>query len=374
MPERGVIPSLARYSLLGRSGLRVSPLCLGTMTFGTEWGWGSAEETSRAMLERYLEAGGNFLDTADGYTNGTSEEILGRFFAANGGRDRVVLATKGSFSRFPGDPNGGGNGRKHILQALEASLRRLRTDYVDLYMLHGWDGLTPAEEVVSTLDDVVRAGKVRYLGLSNFPAWYVARAQTLAEKEARARFCALQYEYSLVERSIEREFVPAAIELGMGICPWSPLGGGVLTGKYRREAGDAAHASDSAESTRLEVMKDSPNPAFAKRNERTLALGDEVVSIARELGASPAQVAIAWVTRRPGVVSTLVGASRMDQLEDNLRALELELPLEISERLELASRPERASPYFFFEEPLRGMIRGARVDAEPPWYRDRSGS
>src|SRR5512135_1389441 len=210
--------NLGSYALLGRSGLRVSPLCLGTMTFGTEWGWGADPDACRAMLRAYLEAGGNFVDTADLYTGGRSEEILGGLLREAGDRDRLVLASKFTFNARPGDPNAGGNGRKNILRALEGSLRRLGTEYLDLYWLHAWDGLTPVEEVMATLDALVRSGKVRHLGLSDVPAWYLARAQTLAEWRGLERICALQLEYSLVERSIEREFVPAALELGMGIC------------------------------------------------------------------------------------------------------------------------------------------------------------
>jgi aryl-alcohol dehydrogenase-like predicted oxidoreductase len=214
------------YVTLGRSGLRVSPLTLGTMTFGTEWGWGSEEATARAIFNRYLEAGGNVLDTADGYTNGKSEQLLGKFIQEGGWRDRVVLATKFTFNAEPGNPNAGGNGRKNIYRALHGSLRRLNTHYIDLYWLHAWDTVTPAEEVVSTLNDLVREGKILHYGFSDTPAWYVARAQTLAEKEGKERLAALQLEYSLVERNIEREHIPVAQELGLAVCPWSPIAGG----------------------------------------------------------------------------------------------------------------------------------------------------
>jgi aryl-alcohol dehydrogenase-like predicted oxidoreductase len=230
-----VTKNLTDYVTLGRSGLRVSPLCLGTMTFGTEWGWGSEEEVARGVFDRYVDGGGNFLDTADAYTEGHSEELLGTFIRDRGLRDRVVLATKFTFNAEPGNPNAGGNGRKNIYRALNASLRRLQTDYIDLYWLHAWDTVTPVEEVVSTLNDLVRAGKIRYYGFSDTPAWYVARAQTLAEKEGKERPIALQLEYSLVERNIEREHIPAAQELGLAITPWSPLAGGFLTGKYKRD-------------------------------------------------------------------------------------------------------------------------------------------
>ena len=211
--------NLNDYITLGRSGLRVSPLCLGTMTFGTEWGWGAEEKTSREVFDRYVDAGGNFIDTADFYTGGHSEELLGKFISERGVRDRVVLATKFTFNGDAGNPNAGGNGRKNIYRALDGSLRRLQADYIDLYWLHAWDTVTPVEEVISTLNDLVRAGKIRHYGFSDTPAWYVARAQTLAEKEGKERLVALQLEYSLVERNIEREHIPAAQELGLGITP-----------------------------------------------------------------------------------------------------------------------------------------------------------
>jgi aryl-alcohol dehydrogenase-like predicted oxidoreductase len=358
------IRSLSEYALLGRSGLRVAPLCLGTMTFGTEWGWGADLDACRQLLGRYLEAGGNFVDTADGYTGGRSEEMLGQLLAEAGARDQVVLATKFTFNARPGDPNAGGNGRKNILRALEGSLRRLRTDYVDLYWLHAWDGLTPAEEVMSALDALVRAGKVRYVGLSDTPAWYLARAQTLAELRGWERICALQLEYSLVERHVEREHIPAALELGMGVCPWSPLASGFLSGKYSRGGAKGGEGEG-----RLAVVAGSGNPAFEKFTDRNWRILDVLVGVARELARSPAQVAIAWATRRPGVVSTLVGATRPAQLEDNLQALELELPAPLAARLEEVSRPELVFPYQFFSPVMQAMqTGGVTVRRAPPWY------
>jgi aryl-alcohol dehydrogenase-like predicted oxidoreductase len=316
------------------------------------------------MFDRYLEAGGNFIDTADGYTGGRSEEMLGRFMKDAGNRDRLVLATKFTFNGVPGDPNAGGNGRKNIFRALEASLRRLQTDYVDLYWLHAWDGLTPVEEVMSTLDALVRSGKVRYLGLSDTPAWYLARAQTLAELRGLERIAALQLEYSLAERNIEREHVPAALELGMGICTWSPLAGGLLTGKYKR-------SRDGGEGEgRLKVTERSPNPVFRKFTERNWRILDVLLAAAKELGRPPAQVALNWITKRPGVASTILGATSLAQLEDNLGALEFELPAGISDRLEEAGRPDVVFPYVFFTPVLRGMINGGvPVAKEPSWFR-----
>lgn len=359
------IDSLATYSLLGKSGLRVSPLCLGTMTFGTEWGWGAPKETAFALLDRFFEAGGNFVDTADGYTGGTSETFIGDWLAERKTRDRAVVATKFTFAAAQGDPNSGGNGRKNVHRALEASLRRLRTDYVDLYWLHAWDGVTPVEEVVSTLGDLVRAGKIRHWGLSDVPAWYFARAQSLAEARGSDRAIALQLEYSLVERNIEREHVPAAIELGAGICPWSPLASGLLSGKYTREGVKAKGDG------RLQAIQNSGNPAFEKLfTERNWGIVDALLAVAKRLDRTPAEVALAWVARRPGVASTIVGATKLAQLEANLRALEAPLPADAVAELEAASRPELVHPYIFFQPTMRGMITGGtRVLAEPASYR-----
>lgn len=363
----GRVASVAEYALLGRSGLRVSPLALGTMTFGTDWGWGADESEARRMLDRYRDAGGNFVDTADGYTNGTSETLLGKFFRDRGDRDRVVLATKFTFNAVAGDPNAGGNGRKNVYRALEGSLRRLQTDYVDVYWLHAWDGVTPVEEVLSTFDALVRAGKVRAVGLSDVPAWYAARAQTLASERAMETIAAMQLEYSLVERHIEREHVPLAIELGIGICPWSPLGRGMLTGKY-------GHSGDDPQGEgRLPAIRRSGDPGIGRLfSERNWKIADRLVEIARELGRSPAQVALNWVTRRPGVVSTILGARTLAQLEDNLASLEFEIPEPQRKALDDASALEVAFPYNFFSESMRkGITGGTTVRKETPSFRPR---
>jgi aryl-alcohol dehydrogenase-like predicted oxidoreductase len=334
------------------------------MTFGTEWGWGAPRQAARTIFTRYLEAGGNFIDTADGYTAGTSEEMLGRFIKETKTRDRVVLATKFTFNRQEGNPNAGGNGRKNIYRVLEGCLRRLQTDYVDLFYLHAWDRITPLEEVLDTLDALVREGKVRYVGLSNVPAWYLARYQTTAELRGLSRVCALQLEYSLVERNIEREHIPAAIELGAGICPWSPLAGGLLSGKYRRSARGVQGAG------RLKTMQGSGSPVFEKFTERNWRILDTLLSVARALGRDPAQVALNWIARRPGVVSTIIGATKPAQLEDNLKALEFEIPAALSQQLEEASRPEVLYPYLFFGPALQSRIHGGMpTRREPPWYR-----
>lgn len=316
---------LTSYTTLGRSGLRVSPLCLGTMTFGTDRG--VDEKTCRAMFDHFVDAGGNFIDTADNYTNGQAEELLGRFIAERQLRDRIVLATKYTFNAEEGNPNAGGNGRKNLFRALDASLRRLKTDYIDLYYLHVWDLVTPAEEVLSSLNDLVRAGKIRYFGLSDCPAWYVARMQTLAEKEGKERIVTLQHEYSLVERSIEREHFPAARELGLGMCPWSPLAGGLLTGKYRRD-GDGGKG---------EGRLNGPHQLFSRFTERNWEIVNALVEVAKELGKPAGQVALNWVATQDAVTSTILGASKLDQLKDNLAAVEFELPAELRSRLDEAS-------------------------------------
>jgi aryl-alcohol dehydrogenase-like predicted oxidoreductase len=353
------------YALLGRSGLRVSPLALGTMTFGTEWGWGAPEEACRRLLDAYLDAGGNFVDTADGYTGGTAESLLGKFFRARGDRDRVVLATKYAFNQRAGDPNAGGNGRKNLRRALEGSLKRLQTDYVDVYFLHAWDGVTPIEEVVAALDEVVRAGMVRAIAFSNVPAWWAARAVTLAEQLGRERCCALQFEYSLVERNIEREHVPLALALGLAVMPWSPLASGMLTGRYRGAGADPVGEG------RLAALKAQGNPAFTKLfTERNWRIVDVLVDVARAAGRPPAQVALSWIVRRPGVVSTVLGATKPEQLLDNLTALDFALDPALSARLEEASRPETVHPYLYFEPEIRAMITGkTTVRAEPETFR-----
>ncbi len=355
--------SLSKYYTLGGSGLRVSRLALGTMTFGTEWGWGSDQTTARQLFNTYIDAGGNFIDTADLYTNGTSETWLGQFIAERNLRDRVVIATKFSYSADPTNPNAGGNGRKNILRAVDGSLKRLGTDYIDLYLLHTWDQITPAEEVMRTLDDLVRWGKVRYIGFSDVPAWYAARAQTLAEWYGFEQICTLQLEYSLVERNIEWEFIPLGLNLGMGVMVWSPLASGLLSGKYRPSQDGGTGEG------RLEATKGIKNPAFQKFSERNWQIVTELESVAETLGYSMAQVALNWVVHRPGIASVIVGATKLEQLQTNLSALDFEIPPELAERLEGVSRPPSQFPYTFFENTLQGMIHGQNpVGLKPPGY------
>lgn len=356
--------SLNTYYTLGRSGLRVSRLALGTMTFGTEWGWGADENTARQMFNTYIDAGGNFIDTADLYTNGTSETWLGKFTAERNLRDKVIIATKFSYNAEPGNPNAGGNGRKNIIRAVEGSLKRLGTDYIDLYILHTWDKITPAEEVMRTLDDLVSAGKIRHIGLSDVPAWYATRAQTIAEYRHYEPISTLQLEYSLVERNIEREFIPLGTELGMGTMVWSPLASGLLSGKYKpSESGFTGEG-------RLDTTRGIANPAFQKISDRNWKIVAELETVAKELGCSMAQVAVNWTVNRPGIASVIVGASKLSQLEDNLKALDFGIPAELANRLEAISNPESQFPYSFFDGEIQGMINGgATVGDKPDGYK-----
>ncbi len=342
------------YVTLGRSGLRVSPFCLGAMTFGEEWGWGCTVKESEAIIFRFLERGGNFIDTANGYTRGHSEVIIGDAIAHDRSRrDRVVIATKFFTNLYPGDPNGGGAGRKALVAACEQSLRRLRTDYIDLYWMHIWDRFTPIDETMRALDDLVRDGKVRYVGFSDTPAWKVTEAQMLARANAWAPLIALQIEYSLVERTVEGELVPMAQAMGLGITPWSPLRGGVLTGKYTRENAKTASPGRG-------------NRVTTFLTERTFRILDEVRRIAEARGATPAGVALAWVQGRPGVASTIIGARRLDQLDQNLDALDVTLSPEDVAALDAVSEPQLVFPAPFLASMAASVMHaGATVNGVP---------
>jgi aryl-alcohol dehydrogenase-like predicted oxidoreductase len=344
---------LDHYVTLGRSGLRVSPFCLGTMTFGEDWGFGSSVRESEAIMARYFERGGNFLDTANGYTGGHSERIIGNFIAHDRARrDEIVIATKFFSNQSRRNPNGGGAGRKAVVASCEQSLRRLRTDYIDLYWLHVWDRFTPIEETMRALDDLVRAGKVRYIGFSDTPAWKVTQAQTTALFRGWAPLVALQIEYSLIERTVEGELMPMAIELGLGVTPWSPIAGGVLSGKFRRE--DAATAAS-----------DRGVRVLARLTERTFTILDEVTRVATALGTTPAAVALAWVQSRPGVASTIIGARRLDQLDANLAALDLRLAPEHVLALDEVSKPSLNFPANFLGGAVSFMRNGLTVNGVP---------
>lgn len=317
--------ALDHYVTLGRSGLRVSPLCLGAMTFGEENGWGSSVEESQQILDRFIDLGGNFIDTANGYTKGHSETIIGDHVGHDSARrDRLVIATKFSSNLYPGDPNGGGSGRKSIVRACEHSLRRLRTDYIDLYWLHNWDIHTPIDETMAALDDLVRAGKLRYVGVSDTPAWKIVEANMIARFRGWSAFVGLQIEYSLLERSVEQELVPMAKEFALGITPWSPLKGGALSGKYRRDNAGRIQADRGAR---------------VPLDEKTYALVDALDVIATAHDSSVAAVALAWVQAQPGVTSTIIGARRLAQLESNVKALDLTLTADDLAHLDALSRP-----------------------------------
>jgi aryl-alcohol dehydrogenase-like predicted oxidoreductase len=328
------------YRFMGRTGLKVSELCLGCMTFGNE----ADEGTSGRIIDRFLEAGGNFLDTADVYSRGVSEEIVGK--ALKGRRHQVVLATKVR-SRMGDGPNDVGASRIHIMRGAEDSLRRLQTDYIDLYQTHAWDPVTPLEETMRALDDLVRQGKVLYLGVSNFAAWQIMKALCVSALHGLARFGCLQPQYSLIEREIEHESVPLCLSEGVGIIPWSPLGGGFLTGKYTREK--------QPEGARLTGKTGPWENVWDKRaTERNWAVLDVVRKVAAARGVSCAQVALAWVLAQPGVTAPIIGARNLEQLEDNLSAADLKLSDEEMAELDQASRLKDVYPYRFIENASKG--------------------
>ncbi|MEJ7927685.1 aldo/keto reductase [Sphingobium sp. AN641] len=318
--------ALDHYVTLGRSGLRVSPLCLGTMTFGESRGWGAPVEECRTILDRFIDAGGNFIDTANGYQASQSEAIIGDHVGHDPAkRDRLVLATKFSNNLYLGDPNGGGSGRKAIIGQCEQSLRRLRTDYIDLYWLHNWDIHTPIDETMAALEDLTRSGKVRYIGVSDTPAWKIVEANMIARFRGWAPFIGLQIEYSLLERSVEAELVPMAREMGLGITPWGPLKSGALSGKYTR---------------RNDGQVQIDRGAMVPLNEQTYAVIDVLESIAEAHGSTVARIALAWLRMQSGVTSTIIGARRVSQLEDNIRSTQIVLsPEELAQLDALTKHP-----------------------------------
>jgi aryl-alcohol dehydrogenase-like predicted oxidoreductase len=341
---------LDHYRTLGGSGLKVSPFCLGAMTFGEDWGFGADAATSARIIDAYADRGGNFIDTANLYTRGNSERIIGDHLAGDPAkRQRLVIATKFSANMVPGDPNGGGASRRAIVSQCDASLQRLRTDHIDLYWQHWDDPFTPIEETMQALDDLVRAGKVLYVGFSDTPAWKVATAQLTARFRGWAPLVALQIEYSLLERTVEGELIPMAIDLGLGVTPWSPLRGGMLSGKYGREAMQAESPGRQASLDR-------------NRGEHAFAVVDLLREVAGEAGTTPARVALAWLIGRPGVASPIIGARTVEQLDDNLAALELALPAEAVMRLDEASRPQLNFPAHFLPETLKASYPDMNVN------------
>ncbi|RCJ36966.1 aldo/keto reductase [Nostoc minutum NIES-26] len=331
-----------RYKLLGKSGLRVSEVCLGTMTFGEDWGWGASVDESRKIFDTFVEAGGNFIDTANGYTDGSSEKIVGEFIAQD--RERFVVATKYSFplrmNESKGDPNASGNHRKNLIQSLEGSLKRLNTDYIDLFWLHAWDFTTPVEEVMRSLDDVVRQGKVLYIGISDAPAWIIAQANTIAQYQGWTQFVALQIEYNLIQRTPERDLLPLAKAFDLAVTPWSPLAGGVLTGKYNKplQAGE--------EQGRM------ANFPAGSISERSLAIADVVSQVASETGHTASQIALAWLHAQSGIIIPIIGARKLTQFQDNLASLDVTLSAEHLQRLNEVSQIELGFPHDFLQSDI----------------------
>lgn len=357
-----------RYKLLGCSGMRVSELCLGTMTFGEDWGWGASKETCQAMFDLFAEAGGNFIDTANLYTNGTSEKYVGEFIKAD--RDHFVVATKYTLTPTPNQPgvpnetrgNYVGNSRKNMMQAVEHSLKRLDTDYIDLLYVHAWDFTTPVTEVMRAMDDLIRQGKVLYVAASDTPAWIMAEANTRADLMGWSRFLGIQAPYSLTRRDLERAILPMARHHDMAVLPWGILDGGVLTGKFLK---------DVDEPTRI-------NPENLKMSERTLAIVQEVIAIAEEVGRTPSQVAVNWVrqAQHRAQIIPILGSRKVEQLQDNLAALEWELTQAQYDRLDNVSKPELGFPYSFIHKnpyiygDTHGMIDDHRGWMTVPPVRD----
>ncbi|MEM6992526.1 MAG: aldo/keto reductase [Myxococcota bacterium] len=343
---------MLRYRLLGKSGLRVSEICLGTMSFGDQWGFGADQATSHQVLDAYAEAGGNFLDTANKYHGGQTEEIVGAWLP--GKRDRTVLATKYTLAMDHDDPNAAGNHRKNLVHAVEASLRRLGTDYIDLMWVHAWDDYTPYEETLRALDDLVRAGKILYVGVSDTPAWVVSAANVAAELRGWSAYVGLQIEYSLLERTVERELLPMAAHFGMSVVGWAPLGAGVLTGKYTRVGGD------------MDSLRQGANESRGRTSERSLAIARAVDGVADELGVSSAQVAVAWVRAQGYGFIPIVGARKVSQIQDTLGAASVTLTEAQLATLDEVSQVSMGFPGQFLTAPavmdlVRGEVR-TRID------------
>jgi aryl-alcohol dehydrogenase-like predicted oxidoreductase len=346
-----------RFRLLGNSGLRVSEICLGTMSFGNRWGMGADEPTSHRVLDAYAEAGGNFIDTANKYHGGETEEIVGRWLVAGEGRrDRSVVATKYTLSMDSTDPNASGNQRKNLHRAIEGSLKRLQTDHIDLLWVHAWDEHTPYEETMRALDDLVRSGKVLYLGVSDTPAWVVSAANVAAELRNWTAFVGLQIEYSLLQRTPERDLLPMAEHFGLSILAWAPMGGGVLSGKYTRpEAGDS--------------LRKQGNASQGRTSERALAIAKAVDEVADELGVSSAQVACAWVMAQGYRYLPIVGARKVEQVTDTIGAAAVRLNNDQLAKLDEISKISLGFPHDFLATTMvRDLVHGevrVRVDGRP---------
>jgi aryl-alcohol dehydrogenase-like predicted oxidoreductase len=334
-----------KYKLLGNSGLRVSELALGTMTFGDDWGWGASKEVSKKIFDSFVDRGGNFIDTANYYTNGTSEKFVGEFIKED--RDRFVVTTKYSLFMDRNNINSGGNHRKSLVSSIKKSLDRLHLDYVDLLLLHAWDSLTPIEEVMRALDDIVRDGKALYIGISDTPAWIVAQGQTLAKERGWTSFINLQVQYSLIERAVERDLLPMANKLGLGVTSWGPIGSGILSGKYSKPISDA-------EERRL---KDD-NPRL---NEKNMSIVKEVQNIADQLGTSSAQVALRWVMDQNTI--PIIGSRKYDQVTDNMGCLEVSLSPDQLTLLNEVSKIQLGFPHDFLQsEGVKDILYGGFYD------------
>jgi len=347
------ITSLTTYRTLGNTGLKVSPIAYGAGTFGDAWGeaWSSGKEQAESIFQHYINAGGNFFDTSDIYQAGQSEQWLGEFMQNAKNRDRLVVSTKGTQNQFENDPNGGGNGRKHIIKAVEASLKRLKTDYIDLYFLHQWDMFTPVEEVISTFETLIQQGKIRHYGLSNFPSWYTTKLQMLAQQSFRNPVAAIQNQYSLAARHSDYEHLPMCEQLNIGFTAWSPLANGLLTGKYRvDEDGQLVGKGRLTDSW-------ATDPSVANlATEKNIKIVKTLIEVANELEQTPSQVALNWMLKHRGVTSAIIGARKLSQLEDNLKALEFDLTSEHVIKLDTASEPEQLSPYSYHTKEMQALI------------------
>jgi len=332
------------YKLLGKSGLRVSELALGAMTFGEEWKWGVNKEESKKVFDAFANAGGNFIDTANRYTEGTSEKFVGEFISSD--REHFVVGTKYTLFTRKDDPNFSGNHRKNMMQALDASLKRLKTDYTDLYWVHAWDFTTPEEEVLRALDDMIKAGKILYIGVSDTPAWIVSRMNAIAELRVWTQFVALQLKYSLLERTVERELLPMARKLDLAVTPWAVLGGGILSGKYNVNKDESGRAQ----------MHNSIN-------EKNLSIASEVINVAKEIDCTPSQVALNWVRQQPGVIIPIVGAKTEDQLNENVDSLKYSLNEEQLNRLNELTKIDLGFPHTFLNgDYIRTLIYGGTYE------------
>lgn len=347
------LASLTRYRTLGNTGLRVSPIAYGAGTFGDTWGeaWSSGKAQAESIFHHYINAGGNFFDTSNVYQNGESEVWLGEFMTNAKNRDRLVISTKGTQNQFVGDPNGGGNGRKHIIDAVDASLKRLNTDYIDLYFLHHWDQVTPIEEILSTFEMLIQQGKIRHYGLSNFPAWYVSKMQMMAQHSFRNPVAAVQNQYSLLARHSDYEFLPMCHALNIGFTAWSPLANGLLTGKYQVDSEGALTGSGRLTDTW------TTDPSVANlATPQNILLVKTLIEIAEQIGQTPSQVALNWMVNHRGVTSTIIGARKLSQLEDNLQALEFSLSDDNLALLNKMSEPMLMSPYSYHTDEMQELI------------------